>query len=144
MQSYFLPRSTATFDHNAVCSSSFLTKIQYLNIQGFFKQRVVSLWTRIAWWQLFKVIQSSIPTTLVLVFLILFTNSKALVFRMVRKEAKIILHLISDLMKLKKMNASTKAGKSPSKSENSKKGDALISRYVSAMCFDFHPNDGNL
>lgn len=48
-----------------------------------------------------------------------------------------------DLMKLKKMNISKQIGKSPAKGEG-KKGDALISRYVAAMCFDFHPSDGNL
>ncbi|XP_065069887.1 dynein axonemal intermediate chain 4-like isoform X2 [Rhopilema esculentum] len=48
-----------------------------------------------------------------------------------------------DLMKLKKMNVAKQAGKSPTKGDG-KKGDALISRYVAAMCFDFHPDDGNL
>eukprot|EP00794_Sanderia_malayensis_P008014 gene8013-8873_t len=47
-----------------------------------------------------------------------------------------------DLMKLKKMNTWKQFGKSPTKAD--KKGDALISRYVSAMCFDFYPNDGNI
>ncbi len=51
---------------------------------------------------------------------------------------------IADLIKLKKMNVSKQGGKSPVKGENSKKGDALISRYVAAMCFDFHANDGNM
>jgi len=49
-----------------------------------------------------------------------------------------------DLMKLKKLNMSKQPGKSTSKGNNARKGDALISRYVPAMSFDFHPNDGNL
>ena len=47
-------------------------------------------------------------------------------------------------MKLKKLNMSKQAGKSPQKGSSGRKGDALISRYVPAMSFDFHPNDGNL
>ena len=45
----------------------------------------------------------------------------------------------ADLMKLKRT-----ALQSTAKKTGGKKNDAFISRFTSGMCFDFHPNDGNI
>ena len=55
----------------------------------------------------------------------------------------IFIHL--DLMKLKRQNTTKQVSGGNKRNEStSKKSDALISRYAAGMCFDFHPNDGNM
>ena len=55
----------------------------------------------------------------------------------------IFIHL--DLMKLKRQNTTKQVSGGNKRNEStSKKSDALISRCAAGMCFDFHPNDGNM
>ena len=58
-------------------------------------------------------------------------------------EAFIYLFIYLDLMKLKRVNT-TKHTTNKKGEGTAKKSDALISRYASGMCFDFHHSDGNL
>ena len=48
-------------------------------------------------------------------------------------------------MKLKRQNTTKQVSGGNKRNEStSKKSDALISRYAAGMCFDLHPNDGNM
>jgi WD40 repeat protein len=50
-----------------------------------------------------------------------------------------------DMLKLKRVNVAKQSTVASKKgNEASKKSDALISRYTSGMCFDFHTKDGNI
>ena len=66
-------------------------------------------------------------------------------FNLINQIISILLSLHLDLMKLKRQNTTKQVSGGNKRNEStSKKSDALISRYAAGMCFDFHPNDGNM